>query len=91
MNDFKFNYYLTLYKDKTMINRNEFRKNFRKKHGNYKYIEELIIAIENHQFKKYGQTLNSHYVCSPTTNEKEKLLQSERCKKWYKKKYGKIL
>ena len=91
MNDFKFNYYLNLYKDKTMINRDEFRKNFRKKHGKYEYIEELIVAIEKHQFNKYGQTLNSHFVTRPSDDEIDKLLQSERYKKWYKKKYGKIL
>jgi hypothetical protein len=70
MNDFKFNYYLNLYKEKSLPNRDEFRKNFKKKHGKYNKLEELIISIENYQFKKYGQTLNSHFAYNPKRFEK---------------------
>lgn len=91
MNDFKFNYYLNLYKEHPLPNRNEFRKNFRKKHGKYVHIEELIVAIENYQLKKYGQTLNSQFVSRTSNVELTKISQKERYKKWYKKKYGKIL
>lgn len=57
MTDFKLNYYFEMYKDKPLPNRVEFRKNFKKKHGKFQYLEELIIKIEKHQFKKYGMTL----------------------------------
>ena len=49
--------YFELYKDKPLPNRDEFRKNFKKKHGKFIYLEELIKMIEEHQFKKYGMTL----------------------------------
>ena len=87
MNDFKFNYYLNLYKDKSMGNRNEFRKNFRKKHGKYNDIEKLIVAIEKYQFDKYGQTLNSQFVTTTHGEELDKIYKNERVKRCYKKKH----
>lgn len=57
MSDFKLNMYFEMYKDKPLPNRDEFRKNFKNKHGKFQYLEELIKMIEKHQFKKYGMTL----------------------------------
>ena len=57
MSDFKLNYYYEMYKDKPLPNRDEFRKKFKKKYGNFQYLEKLIEMIEKHQFKKYGMTL----------------------------------
>lgn len=59
MNEFKLNMFFIMYKDKALPNRDEFRKNFKKKYGQYQYLEELIRMIEQYQFKKYGQTLNN--------------------------------
>ena len=58
MEDFKLDFYFNLYKDKALVNRVEFRKNFKKKHGEFQYIEELILMIEKYQLKKYGETLH---------------------------------
>ena len=55
--EFKLNLYFDKYKNKPLPNRNEFRKEFKKKHGNFKYLEELILMIEKYQIKKFGRTL----------------------------------
>ena len=60
-----------LYKEHPLPNRDEFRKNFKKKYGKYDKLEQLIISIENYQFKKYGQTLNSHFVYERESYEKK--------------------
>lgn len=57
VNEFKLNYYFNIYKNLPLPNRDEFRKNFKKKHGKFQYLEELIVKIEQYQFKKYGMTL----------------------------------
>ena len=57
MEEFKLNFYFNLYKDKCLPNRDTFRKNFKKEHGNFKYLEELIRMIEDYQINKYGTTL----------------------------------
>ena len=46
MEEFKLNFYFNLYKDKVMQNRDVFRANFHKLHGNFNYLEELIKMIE---------------------------------------------
>ena len=56
-NKFKLEYYFTIYKEKPFRNRDTFRKDFKKKHGNFKYLNELIEKIEKYQFKKYGGVL----------------------------------
>lgn len=60
MEDFKLQFYFNLYKDKSMINRSLFRTKFIKRHGDFKYLEELIRNIEDYQFNKYGETLYEH-------------------------------
>jgi hypothetical protein len=56
-NKFKLEYYFAIYKDKPFRNRDVFRENFRKKHGDFKYLNELIEKIEKYQVKKYGRCL----------------------------------
>lgn len=57
MEDFKLQFYFNLYKDKAMVTRNLFRVEFIKRHGEFKYLEELIRMIEDYQINKYGATL----------------------------------
>ena len=57
MEDFKLQFYFNLYKDKAMITRSLFRVEFIKRHGEFKYLEELIRMIEDYQINKYGTTL----------------------------------
>lgn len=61
MNEFKLQFYFNLYKEKPFNSRDEFRLNFRKKHGRFQYIEELILMIEKYQMKKYGETITNHF------------------------------
>lgn len=70
-NEFKLEFYFNLYKDKPLKNRDEFRKNFKKVHGNFLYLPELIFRIENYQIKKYGETLDN-FVYIPDRNERRK-------------------
>lgn len=57
MEEFKLQFYFNLYKDKAMVTRNLFRVEFIKRHGEFKYLEELIRKIEDYQINKYGTTL----------------------------------
>lgn len=57
MEDFKLQFYFNLYKDKAMVTRSLFRTEFIKRHGEFKYLEELIRKIEEYQINKYGSTL----------------------------------
>lgn len=60
MEEFKLQFYFNLYKNIPMSNRNQFRAEFIKRHGEYRYLEELIKMIENWQLKKYGCTLHKN-------------------------------
>lgn len=55
--DFKLNLYFNMYKDKPLPNGDEFRKNFKKEHGKFPYLNELVVMLINYQVKKYGQQL----------------------------------
>ena len=72
MLEFKLNMYFETYKDLPLPNRDMFRKNFKKKHGKFQYLEELIKMIEDYQFKKYGETL-SNYIRERSKEEAKKL------------------
>ena len=65
--DFKLKFYFNIYKDKPLSSRAEFRIRFKKLHGEFKRLEELIKNIENYQIKKYGTTLYDWN----TNNERE--------------------
>lgn len=79
--DFKLNYYYYKYKDTPLPNSDEFRKRFKKEHGNFQYLNELIVMIINYQVKTYGQTLpDSHKIMrKDTRNDKYKKSK----KTWY--------
>ena len=79
MLDFKLNYYFEEFKDKSLPNRDEFRKNFKKKYGNFQYLEELIIMIERYQIKTYGETLPRNDVVDIPSKEKR---HKENQKAW---------
>lgn len=72
MIDFKLRMYFEMYKDLPLPNREKFRYNFKKKHGKYQYLEELIKKIEKHQIKKYGTTL-SNFIRVKTREESKKI------------------
>ena len=57
MEDFKLEFYFSLYKDKPISTREEFRVKFKRLHGEYEDIEILLMKIENYQIEKYGTTL----------------------------------
>lgn len=79
--DFKLNYYYYKYKDKPLPNSDEFRKNFKKNHGRFQYLNELILMIINYQVKTYGGTLpdSSKIIRKDTRNGKYKKSK----KTWY--------
>lgn len=57
--EFKLQFYFNFYKDKSMINSSMFRAKFHKRHGDFKHLDKLVVAIENYQIKKYGCTLGN--------------------------------
>ena len=54
---FLFKLYFEMYKDHPTSARSEFRKLFVKKHGNYKYLNELLTELQYYQVEKYKQTI----------------------------------
>ena len=61
--DFQLNLYFNMYKDTPLPNSDEFRKRFKRIHGKFTYLNELILMITNYQVKKYGCTLpNPHKI-----------------------------
>ena len=86
--DFKLKFYFNIYKDKPLSSRAEFRIRFKKLHGEFKRLEELIKDIENYQTKKYGTTLYDWN----TNNEREeafylaKAAEEKKIKKGRRKK-----
>lgn len=86
-NKFKLEYYFAIYKDKPFRNRDVFRENFRHKHGNFKYLNELIEKIDRYQVKKYGEGLV--YDCDylyRTSEECQKKAKIEKQKNYYRRK-----
>lgn len=71
MLEFKLNMYFEMYKDLPLPNRDMFRQRFRKKHGKFQYLEELIRMIEEHQIKKYGETLSNYFKARSTEDSKK--------------------
>lgn len=57
MEEFKLNYFITLYKDEPLGNTKVFREMFIKKHGEFRLINEIIIQIVKYQVNTYGETL----------------------------------
>ena len=79
MLEFKLNMYFEEFKEMPLGSRDNFRKKFKKKYGNFQYLEELIVMIERYQFKKYGTTLErSDYTSIRTMEEAKKISQRSR-------------
>lgn len=57
--EFKFNYYFELYKETPILSNENFKMKFIKKHGDFIYLNELVIMINKYQVKKYGTNLNN--------------------------------
>jgi len=55
--EFKLQMYFSMYKDTPLENRGKFREKFKKKHGAFQYLNELIVMIERYQIDKYGELL----------------------------------
>ena len=55
--EFQINYYFNLYKDEPLRNSKDFKTKFIKKHGDFKYLNEVILRINRYQVKKYGNGL----------------------------------
>lgn len=58
--EFKLNLYFNMYKDCPIGSRDNFRVLFRKKHGKFQYLPELIVMIERYQVEKFGMTIWSN-------------------------------
>lgn len=77
--DFKLQWFFTEYKDKPIGNREEFRNNFRKKYGDFQYLNELIKSIEDYQIEKYGSSVSrSNFVAFRTSKEAIELTHRNR-------------
>lgn len=57
MEEFKLQFYYNLYKEFPVVNRDNFRKLFEYRHGRFKYFNELVLMIEKHQHKMFGESL----------------------------------
>lgn len=56
--EFQLELYYQMYKEAPIVNREDFRKRFIKKHGKFQYLPELMLMIEKHQIKKYGNLID---------------------------------
>lgn len=68
--EFKLNLYFNMYKNYPIGSRDKFRSRFRKKHGKFHYLPELILMIEEYQKNKYGQTIWEEMSYSPSKVKK---------------------
>lgn len=73
--EFKLNFYFEKYKDSSLNSNDEFRKKFIKEHGNFPYLNELILMINRYQVKKYGSNLNNYVKCYKS---KEQIIKEKR-------------
>lgn len=86
MLDFKLQTYFSMYKDTPLENRGTFRLKFKKKHGEFKYVNELIVMIEKYQIDKYGELLGkSDYGILKTQDEVCKIINASKHRDKYKK------
>jgi len=56
--EFQINYYFNLYKDEPLQNAKQFKARFIKKHGNFKYLNEVVLRINRYQVKKIWQWID---------------------------------
>lgn len=84
--EFKLQMYFSMYKDTPLENRGKFREKFNKKHGAFQYLNELIVMIEKHQIKKYGELLGKSDVgIIKTPDEINKIINASKHRDKYKR------
>ena len=83
MLDFKLNYYFEMLKDKPFKSSKEFKNEFKKKYGDFKYLSELFVMVNNYQTEKYGCRLCSVYLLDTREERKRKSINSKQ-RKWYR-------
>ena len=81
--EFQINYYFNLYKDEPLSNSKDFKIRFIKKHGNFKYLNEVILRINRYQVKKYGNGL-IRFTDYKTPEQLEKQTLNAR-QRWHRK------
>lgn len=65
MIEFQLELYFQMYKETPLVNRNDFKYKFIKKHGNFKYLPELILMLERYQIKKFGNLIDDFMEYAP--------------------------
>ena len=69
-NEFKLQLFFNMYKDIQISSRDSFRAWFRKKHGRFSCLNELIFMIEQYQMEKYGETISRYVYYAPSKRKK---------------------
>ena len=78
---FKINYYFLMYKDRPVIGRERFKGTFKRKHGEFKYIDEVLHKIERYQIKKYGNLLDrDEFIFTKSKDELKRLSTNSKCR-----------
>ena len=82
MLDFKLNYYFEILKDKPFKSYREFKSEFNKKYGYFKYLNELFIKVNNYQTEKYGGRLCSVFLLDTREEKKKAIVNSNQRKRY---------
>ena len=83
MLNFKLNYYFEILKDKPFKNCKHFKNKFKKKYGDFKYLNELLVMVNNYQAEKYGGSLGTSYYRA-TKEEHIKISNTSNHRKRYR-------
>ena len=83
-NEFEYNYYFELYKEKSVLGHEAFKGKFKKHHKTNIDIQKLIYDIEKYQIKKYGIIKFSDWLVPIT--DKQRTKDNDRTKMYNK--YG---
>ena len=54
---FLYKLYFEMYKDFPVTSTEEFRRFFKRKHGEFILLNDLVRDLQNYQIKKHGQTI----------------------------------
>ena len=71
-NEFEYNYYFELYKEKSVLGHEAFKGKFKKHHKTNIDIQKLIYDIEKYQIKKYGSIKFSDCFANKVDYQKAK-------------------
>ena len=84
--EFKLQMYFSMYKDAPLENRGKFREKFKKKHGEFLYVNELIVMIEKYQIKRYGGLVGKSDIgIIKTQDEISKIINASKHRDRYKR------